>query len=52
VNPNGYILTNDLVMSGPSAIEALTQDKKNFKAHMIGHAATDPSRKKEIACIQ
>ena len=36
VNPDGYILTNDHVISGASDIEAFTQDKKKFKAKLIG----------------
>ena len=36
VNPDGYILTNDHVISGASDIEVFTQDKKKFKAKLIG----------------
>ena len=36
VNPNGYILTNDHVVSGASDIEVFTQDKKKFRAKVIG----------------
>ena len=36
VNPDGYILTNDHVISGASDIEVYTQDKKKFKAKLIG----------------
>ncbi len=39
VNPDGYILTNDHVISGASDIEVFTQDKKKFKAKLVG---TDP----------
>ncbi|HZP34510.1 MAG TPA: DegQ family serine endoprotease [Candidatus Acidoferrales bacterium] len=39
VNPNGYILTNNHVVSGASDVEIFTQDKKKFKARVIG---TDP----------
>jgi serine protease Do len=42
VNPDGYILTNDHVVSGASDIEVFTQDKKKFKAKVIGtDAQTD-----------
>jgi serine protease Do len=36
VNPDGYILTNDHVISGASDIEVFTQDKKKFKATLVG----------------
>jgi serine protease Do len=36
VNPDGYILTNDHVISGASDIEVFTQDKKKFRAKLIG----------------
>jgi serine protease Do len=36
VNPDGYILTNDHVVSGASDVEVFTQDKKKFKAKVIG----------------
>lgn len=39
VNPNGYILTNNHVVAGASDIEVSTQDKRKFKAKLIG---TDP----------
>jgi serine protease Do len=39
VNPDGYILTNNHVVSGASDIEVFTQDKKKFRAKIIG---TDP----------
>lgn len=39
VNPNGYILTNNHVVSGASDIEVFTQDKKKFHAKVVG---TDP----------
>jgi serine protease Do len=39
VNPDGYILTNNHVVSGASDIEVFTQDKKKFRAKLIG---TDP----------
>jgi serine protease Do len=42
VNPDGYILTNDHVVSGASDVEVFTQDKKKFKAKVIGtDARTD-----------
>jgi serine protease Do len=36
VNPDGYILTNNHVVSGASDIQVVTQDKKKFKAKVIG----------------
>ena len=39
VNPDGYILTNNHVVAGASDIEVFTQDKRKFKAKLIG---TDP----------
>lgn len=39
VNPDGYILTNNHVVSGASDVEVFTQDKKKFRAKLIG---TDP----------
>src|ERR1700739_101018 len=36
VNPDGYILTNNQVVSGASDIEVFTQDKKKFRAKLIG----------------
>jgi serine protease Do len=39
VNPDGYILTNNHVVSGASDVEIFTQDRKKFKARVIG---TDP----------
>ncbi len=39
VNPDGYILTNNHVIDGASDIEVLTQDRRQFKARLIG---TDP----------
>ena len=39
VNPDGYILTNNHVVSGASDIEVYTQDKKKFRAKLVG---TDP----------
>src|ERR1700756_43610 len=36
VNPDGYILTNNHVVSGASDIEVFTQDKKKFRAKLIG----------------
>lgn len=36
VNPDGYILTNDHVISGASDIEVFTQDKKKYKATLVG----------------
>ena len=42
VNPDGYILTNNHVVSGASDVEVFTQDKKKFKAKVIGtDARTD-----------
>ena len=39
VTPEGFILTNNHVVDGASDIEVFTQDKKKFKAKLIG---TDP----------
>jgi serine protease Do len=39
VNPSGYLLTNNHVVSGASDIEVLTQNKKKYRAKLIG---TDP----------
>jgi serine protease Do len=39
VNPDGYILTNNHVVEGASDIEVFTQDKKKFRAKVVG---TDP----------
>ncbi len=39
VNPDGYILTNNHVVSGASDVEVFTQDRKKYKAKIIG---TDP----------
>jgi serine protease Do len=36
VNPDGYILAHDHVVSGASDIQVFTQDKKKFKAKVIG----------------
>jgi S1-C subfamily serine protease len=36
VNPDGYILTNNHVVSGASDTEVFTQDKKKFRAKLIG----------------
>jgi len=36
VNPDGYILTNNHVVSGASDIEVFTQDKKKFRAKLVG----------------
>src|SRR5271168_5103135 len=36
VNPDGYILTNNHVVSGASDIEVFTKDKKKFRAKLIG----------------
>src|ERR1700740_3143102 len=36
VNPDGYILTNNHVVSGASDIEVFTRDKKKFRAKLIG----------------
>ena len=39
VNPDGYLLTNNHVVSGASDIEVFTQSKKEYKAKLVG---TDP----------
>jgi serine protease Do len=39
VNSDGYIITNNHVIDGASDVEVFTQDKKKFKAKVIG---TDP----------
>ncbi|HVA95774.1 MAG TPA: DegQ family serine endoprotease [Candidatus Dormibacteraeota bacterium] len=39
VNPDGYILTNNHVVAGASDVEVFTQDRKKYKAKIIG---TDP----------
>jgi serine protease Do len=39
VNPNGYILTNNHVVSEASDIEVFTQNKRKFRAKVVG---TDP----------
>src|ERR1700739_4698142 len=39
VNSDGYILTNNHVVSGASDIEVFTQDEKKFRAKLVG---TDP----------
>jgi serine protease Do len=39
VNPNGYILTNNHVVSGALDVEVFTQDRQKFKAKIVG---TDP----------
>jgi serine protease Do len=39
VNSDGYILTNNHVVSGASDIEVFTQDEKQFRAKLVG---TDP----------
>jgi serine protease Do len=36
VNPDGYILTNNHVISGASDVEVFTQDRKKYKAKVIG----------------
>lgn len=36
VNPEGYIITNNHVIDGASDIEVFTQDKKKFRAKVIG----------------
>jgi serine protease Do len=36
VNPDGYILTNNHVISGASDVEVFTRDNKKFKAKVIG----------------
>ncbi|MFP5276781.1 MAG: Do family serine endopeptidase [Acidobacteriota bacterium] len=39
VNPDGYILTNNHVVAGASDVEVFTQNRKKYKAKVIG---TDP----------
>ena len=39
VSPDGYILTNNHVVAGASDVEVSTQDRKQYKAKVIG---TDP----------
>ena len=39
VNPDGYILTNNHVVTGASDVEIFTQSRKKYKAKVIG---TDP----------
>jgi len=39
VNPDGYILTNNHVVTGASDVEIFTQDRRKYKAKVIG---TDP----------
>ncbi|HUN83911.1 MAG TPA: DegQ family serine endoprotease [Terracidiphilus sp.] len=39
VNPDGYILTNNHVVAGASDVEVFTQNRKQYKAKVIG---TDP----------
>jgi serine protease Do len=42
VNPDGYILTNNHVVEGASDVEVFTQDRRRFKAKVIGtDARTD-----------
>jgi serine protease Do len=36
VNPDGYIITNDHVISGASDVEVYTTDQKQYKAKVIG----------------
>jgi len=36
VSPDGYILTNNHVVSGASDVEVFTQDRKKYKAKVIG----------------
>lgn len=36
VNPDGYILTNNHVVSGASDVEVVTPDQRQFKAKVIG----------------
>jgi serine protease Do len=36
VNPDGYILTNNHVISGASDIEVFTRDQKKYRARVIG----------------
>ena len=42
VNPDGYMLTNNHVVSGASDVEVSTQNHKEFKAKVIG---TDPAHR-------
>jgi serine protease Do len=39
LNPDGYILTNNHVVTGASDIEVFTQNKKKYRAKLVG---TDP----------
>ena len=39
VNPDGYIMTNNHVVANASDVEVFTQDRKKYKAQVIG---TDP----------
>lgn len=39
LNPDGYVLTNNHVVTGASDIEVFTQNKKKYRAKLIG---TDP----------
>lgn len=42
VNPDGYILTNNHVVAGASDVEVFTQNRKKYKAQVIGtDARTD-----------
>jgi len=36
VNPDGYVLTNNHVVSGATDIQVFTTDKKQFKARVVG----------------
>ena len=36
VNPDGYILTNNHVVAGASDVQVFTQDRKEYKAKVIG----------------
>ena len=36
VNPDGYILTNNHVVTGASAVEVFTRDRKKYKAKIVG----------------
>jgi serine protease Do len=47
VNPEGYILTNNHVVSGATDVEVFTRDRKKFKARVIG---TDP--KTDVAVLK
>lgn len=47
INPNGYIITNNHVISGATDIKVFTRNKKEFNAKLIG---TDP--RSDIAVLK